>query len=257
MFRILKKKKKLLENNKFGVINSFFIEKKQENILELGFELYKFYKDFYDPFDFYDIHYTYINHYSKIQHGLLDVLKNFHGINIRDFSMFFCRLEELIDKIRFFQNSCLLFTRLVDYIDFTPYIEYIAFYNIFICSAGSIQHGEYVFVSRIGDKKVLSKNRGLHSVDDYAYKFLDGTGFYFFRGQSVEANLFKSLSEQKYTFEDFAHEKNEEIKSLVLAFYEEKFGSDFVFNFISQNLMEVDTFVHKKSEKYLEGTKKE
>lgn len=271
-----KKEKKLLENNKFGVINSFFIEKKQENILELGFELYKFYKDFYDPFDFYDIqfllthskkqeYYTYINHYSKIQHGLLDVLKNFHGINIRDFSMFFCCLEELIDEIRFFQDSHLLFTRLVDcidfkpylvdYIDFKPYIEYIAFYNIFICSAGSLQQDQYVFVSRIGNKKVSSQNRRLHSVDDYAYKFLDGTGFYFFRGQRVQENLFKSLSEKKYTFQDFKHEKNEEIKSLVLAFYEEKFGSDFVFNFISKNLMEVDTFVHKKSEKYLEGTK--
>lgn len=254
-----KKEKKLLENNKFGVINSFFIEKKQENIRELCFELYKFYKDFYDPFDFYDIqsdYNKYINHYSKIQHGLLDVFKNFNGINRRNFSMFFCYFDELIDKLRFFQHICLLLTRLVDYIDVTPYIEYIAFYNIFICSAGSIQHGEYVFVSRIGDKKVLSKNRILHSVDGHAYKFLDGSGLFFFNGFPVEKQLFKSLSEQKYTFEDFKEEKNEEIKSLVLAFYEEKFGSDFVFNFISQNLIEIDTFVHQKSEKYLEGTKK-
>ena len=51
-----------------------------------------------------------------------------------------------------------------------------------------------------------------------------------------------------------AKEGNEEVKSAILSFMEEKWGSEYLFRFISDNLKEVDTYTDKKDKKYLVGT---
>ena len=79
---------------------------------------------------------------------------------------------------------------------------------------------------------------------------------YYINGVNITKELFDKLSKKEYTFEEWVKEENEEVKSAVLGFYEEKFGNEFVFRFLSKNLKEVDTFVDKKDEKYLKGTTK-
>jgi len=100
-------------------------------------------------------------------------------------------------------------------------------------------------------------NFQLHSVDKSAMIF-PGEDFqyklYFIQGISISEELFTKLSNKEYTFEDWTKESNEEIKAVVLAFYEEKFGGEFVFRFLSKYLIEVDNYIDKKDPKYLEGT---
>ena len=46
------------------------------------------------------------------------------------------------------------------------------------------------------------------------------------------------------------------MKSAIIALMQERFGEEHVFRFFSKDLKEVDTYVDKKDEKYLEGTTK-
>lgn len=77
---------------------------------------------------------------------------------------------------------------------------------------------------------------------------------HYIHGRHIPPSIFEKISLQNYNFEDFVKEKDEEIKSFILSFFEEKFGSEYLFRFISKNLKETDNYVHKKEEKYMEGT---
>jgi hypothetical protein len=107
-------------------------------------------------------------------------------------------------------------------------------------------------------KKIIRRNENgrMHSVDESAIAFDDGYEQHYVNGVFVKEEIFKKLYNKEYTFEEWTKEENEEIKSIVLAFYEEKFGSEFAFNFISSHLKEVDTYTHTKENKYLEKTTK-
>ena len=114
-------------------------------------------------------------------------------------------------------------------------------------------------VSKYPKKIHRNATNNLHNTDgqaiDWGYS-TDLTKFdcYYVDGFNLDKELFDKLSNKEITFEDFAKERNEEIKSAILSFYNSKFGDEFMFRFLSKNLKEVDNYVDKKDPKYLEGT---
>ena len=84
--------------------------------------------------------------------------------------------------------------------------------------------------------------------------FNDGTEYYKVNGFDVTEELFDSLYNDTYTFEEFLKEKNEEIKSVVLAYKEERYGNSGVYDFMKDSLNEVDTYTDVKDGTLLEGT---
>jgi len=119
-----------------------------------------------------------------------------------------------------------------------------------------IQFSGVCIVSKYPKKIIRNESGRMHSVDESAIAFDDGYEQHYVNGVFLKEEMFKKLCNQEYTFEEWTKEENEEIKSIVLAFYEEKFGSEFAFNFISSHLKEVDTYTDKKENKYLERTTK-
>ena len=116
--------------------------------------------------------------------------------------------------------------------------------------------GKVWLVSRYPSHIIRNSQNQLHSLTEYAVKFKDGYGQYYSNGVYIPDELFNKLANKKYTFEEWTKEENEETKSLVLAFYEEKFGGEFVFRFLSEFLKESDSYVDRKEGKYLENTTK-
>lgn len=103
--------------------------------------------------------------------------------------------------------------------------------------------------------KIIRNEVGFHSVDEGAIQY-PNLNMYYVNNVRLTEELFNKLSKKEYTFEDFVNEPNEEIKAACLEFYRQKFGDEYMFNFISKNMNEVDTYVDKKDKKYLEGTTK-
>ena len=101
-----------------------------------------------------------------------------------------------------------------------------------------------------------NSNGQLHSTEQHSIEYPDGWGVYSFNGIRIKEDLFNQLKNKSYSFTQWSKEKNEEIKSLVLAFYEEKFGGEFVYRFLSKYLKETDSYVDNKNQKYLEKTTK-
>jgi hypothetical protein len=120
----------------------------------------------------------------------------------------------------------------------------------------SIQLKKLCIVSKYPSFISRNKNNQLHNISEAAIKFIDGYEQHYFNGIFIRSELFQQLISKSYTFKDWSKETNEEIKSLVLAFYEEKFGGEFIFRFLSQYLKEVDTYIDKKSEERLKNTTK-
>ena len=79
---------------------------------------------------------------------------------------------------------------------------------------------------------------------------------YYVNGVNISKELFFKLKNKEYTFDEWSKEENEEVKSLVLFYFEEQFGGEYVCRFLSEHLSEIDTYTHIKEEKYLEGTTK-
>jgi hypothetical protein len=79
---------------------------------------------------------------------------------------------------------------------------------------------------------------------------------FFFVYLDIRSNLFIKLKEDKYTMEDFTKEEDEEVKSACISFMQQTKGEDYLVSFFKDNLKEIDTFVDKKDEMYLEGTTK-
>jgi len=102
--------------------------------------------------------------------------------------------------------------------------------------------------------EISRNNNGLHNVEKEAVVFKDGYKLHYVNGVYIKPELFQKLLDKEYTFTDFVSEENEEIKAACLSFMEEKWGSEYLYDFLSSNLLEVDTYVDKKDEKYMEGT---
>jgi hypothetical protein len=120
----------------------------------------------------------------------------------------------------------------------------------------SVPFENFVFVSRNAVKYCRDSQAKLHSVSEPAVQF--GGKFryhlYYIHGVAIKRQMFKKLLKKEYTFQDWVKESNEEVKAAALSFMEEKWGSEYLFRFISDNLKEVDTYTDKKDPKYLAGT---
>lgn len=143
------------------------------------------------------------------------------------------------------------FTRIgvVDHERFNKYLKLI--------KSGVFETFEYkniVFAVRSPVEFRLNNQGRLHSYDGPAVTNLDGTVYYFIHGVSIKTDLWKKLETDTLTFEDLIKQDNEEVKAAILSYIEENKGSEGVYRFISEHLKEVDTYVDKKPEQYLEGT---
>lgn len=120
----------------------------------------------------------------------------------------------------------------------------------------SVQYKDVCIVSKYPSEISRDDAGRLHNLNDYAMKYEDGYGQGYFHGRYIEPQVFNALKNGEYSFEEWTKEPNEEIKSMVLVFYNEKFGGEFTYRFLSSYLREVDTYIDKKDKKYLEGTVK-
>ena len=101
---------------------------------------------------------------------------------------------------------------------------------------------------------LLDEEKRMNSTNDYAIKFKDDTGMHFVNGMYLSDELFNKLKSKEYTFDDFSKESNEEIKSACISFLQQEFGDVYLFDFLSQSLKEIDTFVDNKEDRFLIGT---
>lgn len=117
-----------------------------------------------------------------------------------------------------------------------------------------IQLEGFCIVSRYPSFISRNANNDLHNLEEGAIAFADGYKQHYINGRFLEEDIFNKVLEEKYTFEDFMAESNEETKSTVLAFIQEKFGDEKLYRFLAKNLTEIDTYVDSKEEQYLVGT---
>jgi hypothetical protein len=102
-------------------------------------------------------------------------------------------------------------------------------------------------------------NNDLHSIAgsavDWGYT-TDLTKFdgYYINGRSIPEHHFSSIQSKSFTLESFLKESNEEVKSICIALMQEMYGDEYLFDFFRKFLKEINTYVDKKAEKYLEGT---
>ena len=96
----------------------------------------------------------------------------------------------------------------------------------------------------------------LHSIEGAAIKWKDGCEFHFVNGRALPERHFKTISDKKFSMEDFINEPNEEYKSTCIALMQELYGDEYLVHFFSEHMKEVDAFVDKKKDIYLRGTTK-
>ena len=106
--------------------------------------------------------------------------------------------------------------------------------------------------------KTLSRNQlqQLHNLDSPAVSFSDGYNQHYINGRFIPEKYFNSISNKIFKIEDFINETNEEYKSTCIAFIQEKYGDEYLVDFFRKYLTEVDTYVNKKDDKYMQGTTK-
>lgn len=185
--------------------------------------------------------------------------------------------QKKVHQLRYGENADkepLKFETFSSYINYSDF-GWVAFYEFFMKECGlllehkqsidtiqlsiensfmQIQLEDYCIVSKYPCFISRDEENNLHNLDRSAISFVDGYEQHYYRGIFITPELFDKLINKTYTFEDFTKEENEETKSLVLAFYEDKFGGEFLFRFLSEHLKEIDTYVDKKDPKFLEKT---
>jgi hypothetical protein len=139
--------------------------------------------------------------------------------------------------------------KVIDNEDFNNYQQLIES-NVFECF--EFEHA--VFAVRPPMYVKYNDEKIAHNIEGPSVEFRDGTKHYHLNGFSVSEELFTSLKENKYTFEDFVKESNEEIKSAVVSFIQSRDGDSGMYYFLKENLSEVNTYTDIKSEELMIGT---
>jgi hypothetical protein len=119
-----------------------------------------------------------------------------------------------------------------------------------------IQLKGFCIVSELPTEIYRDENNRLHSIESSSIKWSDGYEQYYVHGRAISQKYFDSIKNKKYSLQDFFNERNEEVKSACIQLMTELYGDNYVSNFFTECLKEVDTYVHKKDEKYLDGTTK-
>lgn len=122
--------------------------------------------------------------------------------------------------------------------------------NVFEC----FEFENVVFAVQPPKKIHYNQNNLPSNTMGSAIIFNDGSEYHMINGVKISKELFDKLYNETYTFNDFVNEPNEEIKSTILAYKQERYGEFGVFDFLRSQLKEIDTYTDIKDEKYLEGT---
>lgn len=124
------------------------------------------------------------------------------------------------------------------------------------CAFQVYEYENYVFAIQ-PPKNIFRNDLGqLNSVTCKAFEWADGYGFYYINGVEISEDYFNKVSKKELTQEEFFKEENEDKKAAIIGMMQQLYGDEYVFRFFSESLTEVDSYVDKKEEKYLEGTTK-
>lgn len=118
----------------------------------------------------------------------------------------------------------------------------------------SIQLEKHLFISRYPTEIIRDENLTLHSTEGPALFFKDGYSCHYIRGMFVPSDMYQKVVDKSVTFEEIINLPNEEHKSAVFRCAEEIHGSEYMYSIISEVMEEVDSYVDKKDEKFMEGT---
>jgi hypothetical protein len=100
------------------------------------------------------------------------------------------------------------------------------------------------------------KNNRLHDVSGRSIKWVDGYEQYYIHGRVISKKYFDSISNKTFTMRILLQKKTKKANQPVLPMMQEKHGEEYIVNFFSKHLKEIDTYVDKKKEELLEGTTK-
>jgi len=116
-----------------------------------------------------------------------------------------------------------------------------------------VQLNGFCIVSDMPKTILRNEANELHSIASPAIEWI-GYHQHYVKGRFVPEHHFYSILNKTFDMNDFINEKNEEYKSSCIAMMQEKHGDDYLIDFFRENLKEVDSFVDKKDEQFLEGT---
>ena len=117
------------------------------------------------------------------------------------------------------------------------------------------EYENYVFAIQPPTKILRNEQGQLNSINEKAFEWSDGYGFYYINGFELSEEIFLKIKDNNYTIEDFTKETNEEVKAAIINYISQKEGEEGVYRFFSKFLKEKDTFVNdKQKNNYLSGT---
>lgn len=137
----------------------------------------------------------------------------------------------------------------INHEDFNEYKKLIES-NVFEC----FEFEKAVFAVKPPMEIIYNENLLPHNIEGHSIQFIDGSKFYHVNGFAISKELFDSLYNKTYTVENFLSESNEEIKSAVISFIQARDGETGVYDFLKENLEEVNTYVDVKDESLMVGT---
>jgi len=109
-------------------------------------------------------------------------------------------------------------------------------------------------VSKYPKKVNRNLNNDLHSTSgiaiDWGYSSeLTNFNSYYINGRNIPTELFNSVLNKKYTFEEFCLENNEDIKGGVIAIIKENFGNEELVKFLNAEVIDTKVFNHLSGHK--------
>lgn len=111
------------------------------------------------------------------------------------------------------------------------------------------------FVLVLRNPKRIHRNEiGFNNPNGPAILFRGEYGMYYINGRRLSREMYEAVANQTFTFDDFTKINNEDVKSAVIGLMEQRFGLDYVGNFLSERLVKVDTYVHEKDASLMLGT---
>lgn len=137
----------------------------------------------------------------------------------------------------------------INHEDFNEYKKLIES-NVFEC----FEFEKAVFAVKPPMEIIYNESLLPHNIEGHSIQFIDGSKFYHVNGFAISKELFDSLYHKTYTVENFLSESNEEIKSAVISFIQARDGETGVYDFLKENLEEVNTYVDVKDESLMVGT---
>jgi hypothetical protein len=117
----------------------------------------------------------------------------------------------------------------------------------------------FAVVSKYPTKVHWNSENQLHNLSGVAVEWSSTAPYtqfdcYYINGRNLPTEIYLAIQNNTYKVEDFFSEENEETKSTAIMYIQELHGDTALIDFLGDNLKEVDTYIDKKAEKFLEGT---